>query len=152
MSRRRTRTAGQAMIEFALVLPLFFALMFATIDLGRAIFIQNELNNAAADAARYALAHPTSTCTSGTACSTNQAAAAAATYAGTGLTICSASFYSASILSSGSPPSCPNSATTSQTYGYVTVQLTVPFAPFAGFFGTDWNISLTSQSTMLFQP
>lgn len=48
---------GQALVEFALVIPLFLLALFSIITLGLAIFYQAELTNAARQAARYAAIH-----------------------------------------------------------------------------------------------
>lgn len=54
--RRRARTGrGQAMVEFALVLPIFVLLLVALFDLGRAVFAYNTLTNAAREGARMAI-------------------------------------------------------------------------------------------------
>ncbi len=45
---------GQALVEFALVLPIFAIMLFGIIDLGRYVFIVNSLNNGAREAARFA--------------------------------------------------------------------------------------------------
>ena len=59
MSRRRTRarTRGQAMVEFAIVLPVFLAMLLGIVDFGRVIWATNSLSNAAAEAARFAIVH-----------------------------------------------------------------------------------------------
>jgi len=61
MNRRRgIRRAGsraQALVEFALVAPLFFLLIFAVIDFGRYVYYVQILNNAAREGARYAIVH-----------------------------------------------------------------------------------------------
>jgi Flp pilus assembly protein TadG len=59
MTRRR-RSVGQAMVEFALVAPLFFFLLFAIIDFGRYVYYVQILNNAAREGARYAIVHGSS--------------------------------------------------------------------------------------------
>ena len=48
---------GQAMVEFALVAPIFFLLLFAIIEGGRFIFYYETLNNATREGARYAIVH-----------------------------------------------------------------------------------------------
>ncbi|MER3486265.1 MAG: hypothetical protein C4345_10120, partial [Chloroflexota bacterium] len=48
----RQRREGQATVEFALVSLLFFAIVFGTVDFGRAIFLKSQLENAVRDAAR----------------------------------------------------------------------------------------------------
>ena len=50
----RERSEGQALVEVALVIPLFFALLFAIIDMGRAIWANDVVANAAREGARYA--------------------------------------------------------------------------------------------------
>jgi Flp pilus assembly protein TadG len=54
--RRRDATGrGQALVEFALVLPIFLLVMVALFDLGRAVFAYNTLTNAAREGARIAI-------------------------------------------------------------------------------------------------
>src|ERR1700676_2424935 len=45
---------GQTMAEFAMVAPIFFLLLFAVMDYGRAFFVQMNLQQAVLDAARFA--------------------------------------------------------------------------------------------------
>ena len=48
MSRiRRRLERGQALVEFALVIPIFLLMLVALFDLGRAVFAYNTLTNAA---------------------------------------------------------------------------------------------------------
>jgi Flp pilus assembly protein TadG len=54
---RRTRTAsrdrqGTAVVELALVAPIFFALIFGIIEFGRIVMVQQILTNSAREAAR----------------------------------------------------------------------------------------------------
>jgi Flp pilus assembly protein TadG len=53
--RRRGTKRGQALVEFALVLPIFILLLVAIFDLGRAVFAYNTLTNAAREGARMAI-------------------------------------------------------------------------------------------------
>ena len=54
----RTRNSrAQALVEFALVAPLFFLLLFAIIDFGRYVYYVQILNNAAREGTRYAIVH-----------------------------------------------------------------------------------------------
>jgi len=46
---------GQALVEFALVAPFFFFMLFAIIDFGRYVYYVQILNNAAREGARYAI-------------------------------------------------------------------------------------------------
>jgi hypothetical protein len=49
---------GQAVTEFAIVLPLFVIFIFGIIDLGRAIYIYNGVSQASREIARAASVHP----------------------------------------------------------------------------------------------
>src|SRR5664279_4517955 len=46
---------GQSLVEFALVAPLFFLLVFAITDFGRLFFTQSTLQFALREAGRYAV-------------------------------------------------------------------------------------------------
>lgn len=56
MTRRRDQ--GQALPEFALVVPIFFLVLFGVIQMGFLFAGQNGLSNAAREAARYASTLP----------------------------------------------------------------------------------------------
>src|SRR5512134_2514136 len=58
-SRRRGRGRGQALVEFALVFPIFLLLVVALFDLGRGVFIYSGLTNAAREGARLAIVNQT---------------------------------------------------------------------------------------------
>ena len=65
-TRRKARTRGQALAEFALVAPVFFLLLFGIVEGGRFIFFYQVLNNATREGARYAIVHGSnSSCPSG---------------------------------------------------------------------------------------
>src|SRR6187402_3204985 len=53
------RGRGQALTEFAVVLPVFLLLVFGIIDLGRVIWGLDNVANAAREGARYASVHGT---------------------------------------------------------------------------------------------
>jgi hypothetical protein len=55
--RRPGRTRGQALLEFALVLPVFLALLFMILDFGRVVWATGSLSSAAREGARYAIVH-----------------------------------------------------------------------------------------------
>ena len=52
---RRRRSPGQALVEFALLAPVFFLVLFAIIEAGRFMFYYEILNNATREGARYAI-------------------------------------------------------------------------------------------------
>jgi Flp pilus assembly protein TadG len=58
IERRRTREAGVAVVEFALVAPLLLILVFGIIDLGRAYSTLNQLAASAREGARFAAVLP----------------------------------------------------------------------------------------------
>jgi Flp pilus assembly protein TadG len=49
------RTVGQALVEFALLLPVLLLIFFAIFDFGRAVYAYNTIANAARQAARVAI-------------------------------------------------------------------------------------------------
>ena len=49
LHRLRRRDRGQALVEFGLVLPILLLLIFGLVDLGRAVYAQNALSEAARD-------------------------------------------------------------------------------------------------------
>ena len=53
--RRSRRRRGQALVEFALVVPWFFLLLLGIIEAGRFIFYYEVLHNATREGARYAI-------------------------------------------------------------------------------------------------
>ena len=56
--RRRQRTRGQALVEFALVLPIFLVMLLAVFDLGRMIYMYNGVAEAARELARVTSVYP----------------------------------------------------------------------------------------------
>jgi len=55
---RRTRPAGQALVEFALVFPILLFIIVGIIDLGRAFHAYIAITNASREGARYINLHP----------------------------------------------------------------------------------------------
>lgn len=55
--RSRTAGRGQALVETALVLPIFLMLLAGIVDMGRAVWATTSLNSAAREAARFAIVH-----------------------------------------------------------------------------------------------
>src|SRR6478672_9503773 len=58
--RRASRSQGQAIVELALILPIFLILLASALDLGRLFYAQISINDAAREAALEASEHPTS--------------------------------------------------------------------------------------------
>jgi hypothetical protein len=62
---RRSRSTGQALVEFALIIPIFLVLLMGIFDFGRVVWASNSLAYAAREAARFAIVHggnPTDVC------------------------------------------------------------------------------------------
>jgi Flp pilus assembly protein TadG len=51
---RRDRSRGQSLVEFALVVPIFFLLLFGFIDVGRYVYTTTAYGQAAREGARWA--------------------------------------------------------------------------------------------------
>lgn len=59
--RRRNRTRGQALVEFALVLPLFLLILAGVLDFGLLLYSRMTVINAAREGARVAITVPAPT-------------------------------------------------------------------------------------------
>lgn len=55
MFKKMKKEKGQAMLEFALILPILLILVCGIIDFGWLFYNQSELNNCAREGARYAI-------------------------------------------------------------------------------------------------
>lgn len=53
LMRRRRERQGQSLVEFALVVPVFFLLLFGFIDIGRYVYTVSAYGQAAREGARY---------------------------------------------------------------------------------------------------
>jgi Flp pilus assembly protein TadG len=56
----KNNTRGNAVVEFALVLPILLLVLFGITELGRMIMTKNVLATASREGARYAAVHPVS--------------------------------------------------------------------------------------------
>lgn len=56
--KRHSPERGQALVEFALVIPLVILILLGIFDFGRAIYAYNTVSNAAREAARVAIVNP----------------------------------------------------------------------------------------------
>jgi hypothetical protein len=54
---RRSKTRGQALVEFALIFPVFILLLVSIFDLGHVVWANNSLATAAREGARVAVVH-----------------------------------------------------------------------------------------------
>lgn len=67
MTRHRPVSKGQALVEFALVMPVIVLMIFGLVDVGRAVFTYNTLSQSARQAARTAIVNQDSTSIENTA-------------------------------------------------------------------------------------
>lgn len=49
------KSLGQGMVEFAIVGPIFFLMLFGVIELGRVMFVTHQVSNGAREGARWAM-------------------------------------------------------------------------------------------------
>src|SRR5438105_2863754 len=55
MRRRCQREKGQALVEFTIAIPVFLAIVLGMLDLGRVVWANTVLADAAREGARYAI-------------------------------------------------------------------------------------------------
>src|ERR1044071_4879824 len=55
--RKSTPSRGQAMVEFAIALPVLLLILYGIMEFGRMVFIYSLVNTASRDAVRYASAY-----------------------------------------------------------------------------------------------
>ena len=58
MTRRQRASRGQALLEFAMVLPLFILLLLILFDFGRVVYTQHTITEDAREGARVGIAAP----------------------------------------------------------------------------------------------
>lgn len=110
----RHRPRGQALVEFALIVPLFILIVVGLFDAGRAVFNYSTVSNAAREAARVAIVNQDET-----------AIRAAAKTAGTGLGLTDADISLGSCLDKG----CPYSVTVTYDFEAATPLIGQLFNP-----------------------
>jgi len=131
---RRRSIRGQSLVEFALILPVFFALIFAVIDVSRGILLFNLLSNVARDGARYEIVQAVTTAG---ACSSTQV---------TQSRLDSAAKVAAGPLASGITVSA-SSACATDTYGtYYVVSAAGSFQPLTTVVVGNTPLNLTASS------
>ena len=133
LHRRRSpstpRSRGQALVEFAIVLPIFLLVLFGLIEFGYMLYSQMTVSNAAREAARAAVVDPD-------ACTIPQLADATARGAATGLT---SAFISVNVP-------VPNGASCATAPQGTPVSVTVNYTYhtfFPLFFGATFHLSQT---------
>jgi Flp pilus assembly protein TadG len=142
LGRRRKRSGGQALVEFAFVFPIIAFLAFAFVDIGRAAFQWNTLSSAARQAARVAVVSQVDPASGPWSCLANKPVESTAspnwTYRGCGITAgASIGVKAADITASyAAPPGTDLECTSELNVGcIVTITITsryTPITPVAG--------------------
>jgi Flp pilus assembly protein TadG len=157
------RSGGQAVLEFALIVPVMLLMLLLAVDFGRVFFSYVQVTNAAREAANYAAAHAvdyqsgTFTYTQFHDGSINAALQEANVQTQAGATapmaISSPTCFTPqpTMVSCADAPETPTTA--SGTGAVVSVTVTQPFTffmPIIGdFFGGTLNLSATATATVL---
>ena len=141
MTTLRSRDRGQALVEFALVLPVFLMLLMGVFDLGRGIYMYNGVAQAAREIARVTSVYPCQ----GTPCTLGNSAQTAAviqTQKGLVPNLGSPTFSCVDIDGSASTVSTV-SCLAGEQVKVVIVAPYSPVTPLLSLIGT-WNMQSTS--------
>lgn len=143
---RRRRGRGQALVEFAIVMPIIVVVVLGLVDLGRAVYSYNTLAQSARQAARTAIVNQNLTNVQ------NQAIASAPTL---GLTAANVDVCFKTALttqadcSSPSTDNCPQSVRTLGCLALVRTHMSyVPMTPVIGLIWSSIPLSSTSVGTI----
>jgi len=162
--RRADRSRGQSLVEFALILPIFFVVVFGLIDGARLVFAYNTVAQAARDAARTAAVEAPFVGKTGAACTAptcpadttayridvKNAADRASVIIGKIDPAHLALGCSGAALATNTTNDCATSAYTYASGGsVVTVKITVPISPLTPFWGSFYPAALSASSTMV---
>jgi len=135
MNARRHRSRGQALVEFALALPIFLMLLMGVFDLARGIYMFNGVSQAAREIARVTSVYPGSPLGSSA-----QTAAVLATQKGLIPSLGNPTFSCVDIDGSASTFA---SCVAGQQVKVVIVAPYSPVTPLLGLIGT-WDMKSTS--------
>jgi Flp pilus assembly protein TadG len=132
LTHKRSSRRGAAAVEFALIAPLFFLLLFGIIEFGRALMVQQMLVNAARAGARIAILAGSTDANVQTTISNYLSAAQVSGYT-----------YSISPDLGTNPP--PGSGTA------ITVKVSVPWSKvsWTGFLPSEWFTGKTITSSVV---
>ena len=143
--RRSNRGRGQALVEFALVIPVFLLVLCGILDFGFMLFSRMTVINAAREAARAAVIVSDTTTIPVLAPQTAQSVAA-----GAGLGLLTSNTAVTCVAIKSLPSSCSFATkTSSQSGDAVSVTVTYPYKSFFPLlFGTTFNLSSTVQMVL----
>jgi TadE-like protein len=117
--RRRERSRGQSLVEFALVVPIFLLILGGVVQFGIIFWGQNTLNQIVRDSGRYAVTESDCTLDVGQKdiLAKIKSVASSASFAGT---------VGAITLVMPTPPGCPPTSNSQHVWLRITVQAQVP--------------------------
>lgn len=143
--RRRAKGRGQALVEFAIVLPIICLVVLALVDLGRAVYSYNTLAQSARQAARTAIVNQN-------VANVRTVAIASAPTLGltaTNVDVCFKTSASAQADCSSSADNCPQSTRTLGCLALVKTHMNyAPMTPFISLIWSSIPISSTSVATI----
>ena len=157
------RSAGQALVEFALVLPIFVALVLGLIDGARLVFANNTVSQAAREAARLAAVQAAYIGATGSACTAPVCPASPSAFAADVLAAANrmtvvvgqvpAGDLSITCTALGGAPTGAwtggnNCASANTSGNVVSVRIVVPITPLTPLFGPVYPSSLSASASM----
>jgi len=139
--RRHERERGQALVEFALAIPITLLAVLAVFDFGRALYTYDLVSSAARIGSRYAIVH-------GSACTLAAPACPATSSSIQAFVLTKVNGIDPTLLNVSASwktaPGCPGTPFQGPQC-VVTVQVSYPYSFLATF---GWTIDLTSSSQM----
>jgi Flp pilus assembly protein TadG len=134
-------TEGSGLVELALVMPIFFLMLAASVDFGRAYYVALELSGAAEAGALYGIQNPTDV--SGMQSASQNDAPDLSGVTASAVYGCECPDGSSASVSCAAPPTC-----TGSYVNYVEVTTTAPYAPIMNFAGTQSAGSFQGKARM----
>jgi Flp pilus assembly protein TadG len=137
----RTRRRGQALVEFAMIMPLILVIVLGLLDLGRAVFSYNTLSQAARSGSRVAMVdqNPARVRTKAIA------SAASLGLATSNVDVCFKTADSGQTSCSSGSDDCPESTRVIGCLAIVRAHLTyAPMTPILSIFMSSISLSSTS--------
>lgn len=163
--RRSRRGRGQALVEFALVIPVFLLVLFGLIDVGRFVYLNSTLSQAAREGARLGSveasyrgsADPACGALGGPVCPANDTALrtdieSAANRMMTPFGNVGATYMSCVSRSSGTPPSGNWTDTTCSNHApgdVISVRVTASFTPITPLIGQLFGTRILAGSATM---
>ena len=138
---KRGKSRGQALVEFAIVLPVIEMVVLGLFDLGRAVFTYNTLSQAARQANRTAIVDQDSDRVKAMAI----AAAPTIGLSSSNVSVCFKTAYSTQTNCASTADNCPSTARVIGCLAIVTASLNyVPMTPVISIFWPSISLSSTS--------